>query len=88
MGVPVITLVGERHSNRVGYTILKNLNLDKLITFTEEEYINCAVDFSKNIKDLREFRKSLRLNLIKSDLCDKDLHARNMEKCFKDIISS
>ena len=41
-----------------------------------------------NIKDLREFRKSLRLNLIKSDLCDKDLHARNMEKCFKDIISS
>ena len=86
MGVPVITLVGERHSNRVGFTILKNLNLDKLITFTEEEYINCAVDFSKNIKDLIEFKESLRLNLIKSDLCNKELHARNMEKCFKDII--
>ena len=88
MGVPVITLVGERHSNRVGFTILKNLNLDKLITFTEDEYVNCAVDFSKKINDLKEFKKSLRLNLIKSDLCDKDLHARNMEKCFKDIISS
>ena len=32
MGVPVITLVGEVHAQRVSYSILKNLGLDELIT--------------------------------------------------------
>ena len=88
MGVPVISLIGEKHSSRVGYSILKNLQLENLLVKNEENYINKAIELSKNTEILLSYKKNLRNLLKNSVLCNKSLHAKNMEKCYLNILSS
>jgi len=45
MGVPVVTLRGDRHASRVGASILTRVGLEELITLNEREYVNRAVDW-------------------------------------------
>ena len=39
MGVAVVTLRGDRHSSRVGASILTRVGLKELITASEDEYV-------------------------------------------------
>lgn len=57
-GVPVITLVGERPFERISYSILKKLNLERWANYSLEEYIKCALLVSSNIDDRRYFKSS------------------------------
>jgi protein O-GlcNAc transferase len=50
MGVPVITLVGERHVSRMGLSILSTVGLTELITHTPEEYVNLCVKLANDIE--------------------------------------
>jgi len=88
MGVPVISWVGEKHSNRVGYTILKNLELNDLLANDEENYINKVIHLSQNIEDLTYYKKNLRIMLKNSVLCNGELHAKSMESCYYKILAS
>ena len=42
MGVPVVTLAGQRHAARVGVSLLTNLGLGELIADTPEQYLQIA----------------------------------------------
>ncbi|MEO6421645.1 MAG: tetratricopeptide repeat protein, partial [Candidatus Nitrotoga sp.] len=42
MGVPVVTLCGQRHSERTSYSILMNLGVPETIAHSEAEYIDLA----------------------------------------------
>ena len=46
MGVPVITLAGERHNARFGLSLLHNVGLDECCAYTEDEYVERAVQLS------------------------------------------
>jgi hypothetical protein len=43
MGVPVVTLAGDRHSGRVGLSLLGKLGLDDLAASSPEDYVERAV---------------------------------------------
>lgn len=79
MGVPVITLVGERHVARFGYSILKNLGIDAWIAFSVEEYIEKAVALAKDRQQLDKWHQTLREKLQKSVLMDTKAYTSTIE---------
>jgi predicted O-linked N-acetylglucosamine transferase (SPINDLY family) len=60
-GVPIVSLVGERPFERISYSILKKLNLERWAVNSVEEYIKCAVRLSANLDERRSFRSSAAL---------------------------
>jgi predicted O-linked N-acetylglucosamine transferase (SPINDLY family) len=70
MGVPVITLAGQRYIERQGASILNAINLDELITSTPEEYIIRAATLAKDYKRHVELKESLRERMTQSPLCN------------------
>ena len=71
MNVPVIVMDGNNFSSRCGSSIIKNLNLLNLIGNNEEDYINKAVTLAQNTKMLKDLRKDLFKNALKTPLFDK-----------------
>ncbi|MDC1159495.1 hypothetical protein OAS96_02110 [Candidatus Pelagibacter sp.] len=70
MGVPVLTIKGETFNSRYGYSINKNLNLEKFIALDKEDFINKAKSNLSNLKDLNQLRKELRKKVLSSPLFD------------------
>ncbi|MBR1806144.1 MAG: hypothetical protein IJ774_07155, partial [Selenomonadaceae bacterium] len=66
MGVPVVTLTGERHGSRFGYSLLTNAGLGELCAFTPDEYVQKAVDLARDLPRLREYHLTIRRKLEES----------------------
>jgi predicted O-linked N-acetylglucosamine transferase (SPINDLY family)/predicted TPR repeat methyltransferase len=83
MGSPVVTLAGDRHSGRVGVSILKAVGLEELIADDDDDYVRKAVELASDRQRLGEYRKTMRDRLCASSLLDgKDL-ARSMESTYR-----
>ncbi|MCZ6847596.1 MAG: hypothetical protein O7F75_01980, partial [Alphaproteobacteria bacterium] len=85
MGVPVITLAGDRHSGRVGASLLTRVGLGEFITGTEEAYVAAAVKLAHDRDRLADLRKALRGRLQGSPLCDSEGFARQVEAAYRDM---
>ncbi len=85
MGVPVITLMGNRFVSRVGTSILGGAGLKDWITRSEGEYINKAVMLSENIDELQQIRKTLRDKVKVSPLFDGPRLTHHLENAFRSI---
>ncbi len=85
MGVPTITLSGDRHASRVGAAILARLDLDFLIAHSKEEYVRLARELSGDRGRLAHIRQQLRAMLEKSTLFDAHRIAREMEEQYRNI---
>ena len=53
MGVPVITLLGDRHVGRVGASILTNVGLKNFIAQDIDGYIKLSIEMASNTNYLR-----------------------------------
>lgn len=85
MGVPVITLVGNRHVSRFGYSILKNLGLDELIAENPSDYVSKAITLAGDSNRLNKLHINLR-NIIKcSPLMDTANYTNSIENMYKNI---
>jgi protein O-GlcNAc transferase len=83
MGVPVVTLRGNRHAGRVGASLLTQVGLTELITNSVEEYIETAIALARDPTRLASLRQSLRPRMTASPLCDSRAFARKMEAAFR-----
>ena len=83
MGVPVVTLRGDRHGGRVGASLLSQIDLTDLIANSVEEYVEIALALASNPGRLEELRRSLRPRMAASPLCDGPAFARKMEAAFR-----
>jgi protein O-GlcNAc transferase len=88
MGVPVVTLRGDRHSARVGASILTRVGLEELITMNEEEYVSRAVGLAGVSDRLKKLRAGMRQRMIASPLCDSKAFARAVEGVYRRIWKS
>jgi len=73
MGVPVLTIfdnVRHYHSQNVTTSLMKNCGLDEYITTSQEEYINKAVYFSKNLDKLHNLKADVRQSFVNSPICN------------------
>ncbi|MBI3702896.1 MAG: O-linked N-acetylglucosamine transferase, SPINDLY family protein, partial [Rhizobiales bacterium] len=79
MGVPLVTLIGDRHCGRVGASLLGQIGLRDWIAHSVDEYVDIAVALAENRPRLRELRRSLRPRMAASSLCNEQAFARKME---------
>ena len=70
MGVPVITLRGNRYLFHFGESINSNLNMYDWIAKNQEEYISKAVKFSSDLDALSKLRMNLRQTALQSPVFD------------------
>lgn len=73
MGVPVLTIfdnVRHYHSQNVTTSLMKNCGLDEYVTTSQEEYINKAVYFSKNLDKLHNLKADVRKAFVNSPICN------------------
>lgn len=73
MGVPVLTLYDNKryyHTQNVTTSLMKNCNLNEYVTYTENEYVEKAVQFSKKLNSLVNLKKTVRNNFVHSPICN------------------
>ena len=87
MGVPVVSLYGQRHGTRFGLSILKNVGLDELAVDSYDEYVKRAIMLAGDWELLTLLRKNLRLMMKKSPLMNSNAYVREMEKVFIKILN-
>ena len=83
MGVPVITLRGDRFCSRMSHSFLKQLGLSELSTATEERYIQAAIELGQDLERLRSLRMELRARMAALPICDGERAAYELEKAFQ-----
>jgi predicted O-linked N-acetylglucosamine transferase (SPINDLY family) len=85
MGVPVVTLRGDRHAGRVGASLLTQVGLPDLIAASVEEYVEIAAALAGDAARLSDVRRSLRQRMAASPLCDGRAFARKIESAFRSM---
>ena len=85
MGVPVITLTGERHNARFGFSLLKNIGLEKCCAAAEDEYIARAVALAGDRVRLGHLRRTLRRRMRQSPVMQADAYMAEVEQGYEKI---
>lgn len=85
MGVPVVTLAGERPYGRSGASILGALGLDDWVATNAADYIASASAHARDAPALAALRRDLRERLRASVLLDGVAAARAIESAFESI---
>lgn len=88
MGVPVITLTGKRHSERVGTSLLSQVGLTGCIAASGEDYIARAAGLAGDKERLGELRATLRQKMAASALCDGGRITREIEEAYRAVWGS
>jgi protein O-GlcNAc transferase len=83
MGVPVVTLTGPAHRQRVGYSMLKNIGVGDTIAWSEDEYVKTAVSLAQDPARLAALRQTIAANLRRSVLCDAPRFTRQLEAALR-----
>ncbi|MBL0074517.1 MAG: FkbM family methyltransferase [Rhodocyclaceae bacterium] len=85
MGVPVVTLRGDRHASRVGASLLTSVGLDELIGETPDEYVRIAANLAQDPNRLTRLRASMRQKMSASALLDAATSTRNVERALRQM---
>ena len=83
LGLPLITLRGEAFISRMGYAILKSLNLEEWVASTPQHYVQIAVALSKNIDRLAELRQEMRQRVQQSSISQEVEFTKEIEKAYR-----
>lgn len=82
MGVPVLTLAGDRRASRMGAAIMGELGLTDFVAATPDEFVARAMALAGDLPGLGDLRASLRERLGRSSLADGAGLARALEAAF------
>jgi protein O-GlcNAc transferase len=83
MGVPLISLVGERFALRTGLQVLTQLDMGYFATRTPKEYLAKARALASQVESLAKLRATLRGRMQASSLCDSQRYARELEVAYR-----
>jgi predicted O-linked N-acetylglucosamine transferase (SPINDLY family) len=83
MGVPVITLGGDRFAARHSLSHLTAAGLTDFITDDADSYLEAASSLAGNLPRLESLRFSLRDTMAASPLCDCPRFTRNLEGAYR-----
>ena len=85
MGVPVISLYGQRHGSRFGYSLLNNIGLGELAAAAPEDYVEKAAALASDEELLVALHGILRGRLQQSPVMDAGGYVREMESSYERI---
>ncbi|NBR48353.1 hypothetical protein EBU02_05825 [bacterium] len=85
MGVPVVSLIGDRHASRVGLSLLTAIGHSDWAAENEETYIEKSVALAQDRSLRLHLRDSLRAKVAASILCDSKDQAHRFENALRQI---
>ena len=85
MGVPVVTLAGDRHAGRVGVSLLAQVDLNELIATDPDQYVQIAASLAGNLDRLSTLRAGLREQMAKSPLCNAQVFTQDLERVYREM---
>jgi len=87
MGVPVVSLVGDRHASRVGLSLLSAVGRPEWAASTPDDYVRIAADLARDPAALAREARGLRERVRQSPLGDHAGQARRfgaaLRRCWK-----
>lgn len=86
MGVPVITVQGDRFISRAAGSICVLAGLSEVVCEDEDSFVRRASDLESLQRLSRSCRDTLRSRILRSPLCDSQGYAREIESHFSSII--
>jgi protein O-GlcNAc transferase len=85
MGVPVVTMIGDRHAARVGYDLLSRVGLSELAAANADSYVAIAAALAGDLPRLAQIRGELRGRMERSTVCDAANFAKEFEAGLRGI---
>jgi predicted O-linked N-acetylglucosamine transferase (SPINDLY family) len=85
MGVPVLTLAGERFLSRQGVGLLMNAGLPEWVASSPDDYVARAVSHAINLKRLAALRSGLRQQVLASPIFDAKRFAQHFETALRSM---
>ena len=85
MGVPVVTMIGERHAARVSFDLLSRIGLSELAAADVDGYVALAVQLAGDLPRLQRLRAEMRDRMQQSPLCDQQRFARQFEAGLREM---
>lgn len=86
MGVPVVTLRGDRWVGRIGASFLETVGLaDRLVADSPADYIAKVTALVDDAAGLADLRWTLRSRLTRSPLCDAPAFTRALEHAYQSM---
>ena len=85
MGVPVLSVRGNRFVGRVGESFLRGVGLEDLVASSVSEYHRRAVELVEDHERRETIRQGLRERLLDSDLCDTARFTHELEEVFRGL---
>jgi predicted O-linked N-acetylglucosamine transferase (SPINDLY family)/predicted SAM-dependent methyltransferase len=85
MGVPVVTLAGDRHAGRMGASLLNAVGLGELVARSVDEYVAVSAALAADRSRLEALRHELRGRMRASPLMDEEGFTRALERCYVEI---
>jgi len=86
VGLPVLTRIGETFASRVAASLLRAVGLPQLITATESEYEELAVELARNPQRLQALRLHLQQIRPTAPLFDCQTYTRHLESAYTAIV--
>lgn len=85
MGVPVVTLRGDRNAGRYGASLLHQANLDELVAEDPQQYLALALGLAQDLPRLAGLRSGMRARLLDSPLLDGRDFASRFEQAVRGL---
>lgn len=87
MGVPVVTLIGDRFGGRHSASHLSNVGLPQFIAHDKNQYLAIVDRCASTLEGLAMVRANLRAHMRQSPLCDGIRFARNFAALLTQVIN-
>jgi protein O-GlcNAc transferase len=85
MGVPVVTLPGDRPASRQTIGFLEALGLGECVATSRDDYISRAIALGAGTAHLNVLRRTMRPRMASSPLCDGPRFTRGLEEAFRQM---
>jgi predicted O-linked N-acetylglucosamine transferase (SPINDLY family) len=87
MGVPMITLKGDRHASRMVASLMELVGLPEFVADSREKFIEIARTITSDLHHLNTLRASMRQRMLQSPVCENEKWVRELEEMYLRILN-